>query len=977
MNNYKDRVVSGNNTSLYVRSSDTAENTTVSAGGKFMVAGYAEISEVASGGSMGVGIEGIASDTTVKYGGFAYAVSGGTLSDTEIESGGTVYAVSGGSALKTKVNFGGTLDVWDEGYAYDTIVSGTMLISNNCSASQTNVQSGGKLTVSHGGVAIQTNVQSGASVLVGESGVLSNATLASGAKIAINSGGSARSLNLDSSILLGSMYVGGGTYIQGRRGTELINNNGSTLTGFHASSAETVLVLSGAKAVNTVLDTRAILTVSSGGTASGADITGTLVVSSGAKAAGLTLRSLGSAMISAGGTANSVNVLAGGILAVFGSATDVTAQDSGFVQVSSGGKVTGLTARGSRVSVMIGGSVTNLTVLADGDLMSTAGTVVNLNVKAGGTAEFISNGALNGATVSSGGVLNLQYTAKVGGKINAGGSVNIGSNVQVAKGTALNFNLTRRTSADSYILNDLNTFRSASLAVTVSSSQDDGEYKLAGNSAAAGDAVSVTVNSASGSRIGSLKLGGKLVSGTTTYSLTSGAGNILTLVQETIPVLSGKLDASANGSDGVFSWGAAKSKGGVLYELQVNDKTYNGISALSCTIPCLDAGDYTYRLRAYTALEKYSDWSDFKTFSISEAPGAMAGDADGISWDANTEATSFVVEYSNDNFAHSLVRNIEGKTLDTLNLNNGSWQWRVRIAGEGVWGKGETITQTGNDSPQVVSAVSDGSDDLFFTKSSAVWGRDYFARHTGVKDGWAGTGETVSAHGKNRIADFFAGSDDAGTLCLSDSKNGDALFLDDLFTALPGELEENQARIAAIDEILAGAGDDIVDLTSQRFAAADGIIVRGGDGRDTIWANSGNAKLFGDAGCDRLVGGSGNNVIAGGAGNDSMHGGGGNDIFTFGGNWGCDTVEQLTGDGNSVTLWFGNLESDDLAVADVDGNAVFSYAGRRVTVVGWDSSDVTLVFGDGGREDYDELAGLGAFQEISSQKIFDQTGILA
>ena len=58
--------------------------------------------------------------------------------------------------------------------------------------------------------------------------------------------------------------------------------------------------------------------------------------------------------------------------------------------------------------------------------------------------------------------------------------------------------------------------------------------------------------------------------------------------------------------------------------------------------------------------------------------------------------------------------------------------------------------------------------------------------------------------------------------------------------------------------------------------------------------------LLGDGGNDRIVGGSGDDVIVGGIGNDSMHGGGGDDIFTFGRNWGVDTVEQLAE--GSVTL---------------------------------------------------------------------------
>ena len=87
---------------------------------------------------------------------------------------------------------------------------------------------------------------------------------------------------------------------------------------------------------------------------------------------------------------------------------------------------------------------------------------------------------------------------------------------------------------------------------------------------------------------------------------------------------------------------------------------------------------------------------------------------------------------------------------------------------------------------------------------------------------------------------------------MTDDANGDALFVDDIYTALPGTVAEQQARIAQIDEIRAGAGDDVVDMTSQRFACVgDGVKIYGGLGNDTIWANNGNNILYGDAGNDR------------------------------------------------------------------------------------------------------------------------------
>ncbi|MBR7138527.1 MAG: hypothetical protein IKD44_03200, partial [Lentisphaeria bacterium] len=246
----------------------------------------------------------------------------------------------------------------------------------------------------------------------------------------------------------------------------------------------------------------------------------------------------------------------------------------------------------------------------------------------------------------------------------------------------------------------------------------------------------------------------------------------------------------------------------------------------------------------------------------------------------------------------------------------------------------------------------DGDLDLFFGNAKDLWRRGYAAEHQT-------TGERIMLAGKNNISDIFEGSSDANVLVLTDDANGDALFVDDIYTALG-----DQARIAQIDEIRAGAGDDIVDMTSQRYAyAGDGVKVYGGFGNDTVWANKGNNTLFGDAGNDRLVGASSNDILAGGSGNDSMHGGGGDDIFTFGGAWGNDTVEQLA-DG-SVTLWFETGSESNWNA----GTLTYFDGTNSVSVTG--CTNVTLRFGS------DPALPAGAFEEETTEKVFEEKGMLA
>ena len=213
---------------------------------------------------------------------------------------------------------------------------------------------------------------------------------------------------------------------------------------------------------------------------------------------------------------------------------------------------------------------------------------------------------------------------------------------------------------------------------------------------------------------------------------------------------------------------------------------------------------------------------------------------------------------------------------------------------------------------------------------------------------------------------LFFGSADPNGLCLTDGENGDAIFLDDMYTELPDEIDENTARLLQIHEIRAGAGDDIVDMTSQQFAyIGDGQIIRGGDGNDVIWANTGANWLFGDAGDDRIVGASGDDVIAGGIGDDRLHGGGGDDTFTFCDNWGADTIQQL--ETGSVTLWFASGDESNWNEATL----TYTDGENSVTVLGVAAEQVTLKFGDDGSARFASLSDMGAFDVFTSRNIFE------
>lgn len=335
---------------------------------------------------------------------------------------------------------------------------------------------------------------------------------------------------------------------------------------------------------------------------------------------------------------------------------------------------------------------------------------------------------------------------------------------------------------------------------------------------------------------------------------------------------------------------------------------------------------------------------------------AVSKDGAIIAWSGDTSGSGFWTEIAQgDSFDNAIRIATDGTAFDVVSAT-GAYSCQVTEAGSEFTHASASWTSAESAPRQVVSNGNGRADIFFATVSdSDKWSALYQAKNTV-------TGETASIAGKNRIRDTFTGSDsDANILYLSDRNNGDALFMDDIYSEYG-----DAARLSLIREIRAGAGDDVVDMTSERYTAElAGMTVRGGAGDDVIWGAAGGNSLFGDAGNDWIVGRTGDDLIAGGAGDDTLAGGGGNDIFSFGGNWGSDVVSQAaTG---TVTLWF---ESGDLSKWDAS-TLTYTDGGNSVKVSGVAADQITLKFGDDGSEKFKEYVALGAFLESTAEAVFE------
>lgn len=220
-----------------------------------------------------------------------------------------------------------------------------------------------------------------------------------------------------------------------------------------------------------------------------------------------------------------------------------------------------------------------------------------------------------------------------------------------------------------------------------------------------------------------------------------------------------------------------------------------------------------------------------------------------------------------------------------------------------------------------------GNDTLNYN-ADGVWSNRFAAKNVGsIVD--IGTGQTKNLSGYNRTFDQFNGG--AGLDTLNLTAGNDLIALDDTFSARPADT--SGPRISGVEIIKAGAGNDIVDLTSDRYDYGD-ITIDGEDGNDVIWASAGNDTLYGGIGNDEIYGGFGHDIIDGGDGNDTLRASNGNDIITGGnGNdivYGGNDSDVISGDAGNDTL-YGDA-GDDILIGGLGNDTLYGGAGRDTFV---------------------------------------------
>ena len=942
---------------MVVLSGGTATETTVNSYGDLYVSsgGTATATTVNPYGNMVVLSGGTATETTVNSYGDLYVTSGGTATSTTVNSDGRLYVSSGGTATSTTVNPAGSVYVSSGGTATDIVASqgailrltvapdtyiqgtsdGSAFEMKDAFIANYTVNSGGCLDVASGGIATETTVNSGCSMRVSSGGTATSTTVSSGGLLLVSSGGTATGTTIDS----GGLYIfSGGTAIQ----TTVNSWGGLTV---------------GGTATETTVNYYGSMFVSRGGTATRTTVNGGYMEVYSGTATSTTVNG-GALLVCSGGTATSTTVNSGGSMLVYESGTH-----RGTLQIASGAVVSAYA--GAVIDYTLSGRTASDGYLIN-DLRRISGApTYTITVDADqaygtyklaqGASSFsgsitVGNGSVNYGSVTVNGS-GLDREGKRYLLVRDGGNLTLSiTDILPPDAPTASADITSATNQDVTVSA---TFSNDTAVKQYSLDNSTWQTYTGGVVMSANGTVSFRGYDAAGN-----------VSDITSYTVSTidkAAPDVPTGFNETVTINSVKIEwaeAADNGGAGLsgymFRYGSSSELSGDGEFLAVDEKE----------ITDLAIGSYFYQVRSVDNAGNLSDWSDVRSFLIVDyLPGNLQSSSDTVSWDDIPGASGCRVDFSQNVFSEVITIETASSQVDMFGLPAGIYQWRVGVSGRELFSVGADIVSSRDEAPQRLVSHGDGNADLFFTQSSETWGSFFSAQHTGTLDGWQGTGELVYLKGKNRIADVFAGSADANILVLTDDAKGDALFVDDIYTALPDGLSD-QARISQIKEIRAGAGDDIVDLTSQQFAYTNGLTVYGGLGDDTIWANTGNNRLFGDAGNDRIIGAAGDDLIVGGIGNDTMHGGGGNDVFTFCSDWGTDTVEQLAG--GTVTLWFafGSMDNWDASTLTYTDGA------NSVTVSGITAENITLKFGDAS-PDYAALSAAGAFTSAASEKIFE------
>ncbi len=292
-------------------------------------------------------------------------------------------------------------------------------------------------------------------------------------------------------------------------------------------------------------------------------------------------------------------------------------------------------------------------------------------------------------------------------------------------------------------------------------------------------------------------------------------------------------------------------------EKNVNSSSYEGLAGMD-TLLMSNIGDVLFADSSLNASNSSSTAMQV-LFNVERILAGAGGD---------------VIVVASNNFVLGDI-NIEGGGDDDIIWSNAGDDDLFGREGNDIidGGPGDDFIRGGDDNDILSGGAGadllfgENGDDTLMFESDFTFDSIYYGVNVG-SPGIDGTGTWKMVGGTNGSLDTFDGG--AGFDIIEMTNGNDAFFLQNPYY----DVNSNSSpfRIVDVEQINAGDGDDIVDLTDNDLTYGD-IIINGGAGNDYLWSSIGNDTLDGGDGNDNLWGGVGNDTIYGGAGDDIIFGG--------------------------------------------------------------------------------------------------------
>lgn len=892
-----------------------------------------------SGGTLNVGSGGIATNVSAYSGAQLQVLESGIISAASLNKGASMFVSSGADAHNTTLNAGAVLNVYRGGYVSATKVGGSQTIFSDGLDIDTTILARGSQVISSGGSSYYVTIDSGGTLTVANGGYASHIIVKAGGKQNLLTGGRAVDIELAEST---SLVVAGGAVdaVNAGSGASLtVTSNGLSTSSIISGGA---MFISGGYG-NYDIFTSANQHLRAGAVATGASLhtSATQIVSSGARADATVVNLEATQTVLAGGSASGASINSG-LQKVYGHAFATELNSGGSQIVYKGGMASATILNGGSQSLRAGATIMKGTILEGTQTVASGASVSDITLSGG--SQILYNGAkatgmkvLNGAQVINAGatayssVVSQFTVSSSDGDSGASGQTFTGQ--QIVAGVAQNTTLTN---------GGTQVIRGGTAIGTV----------MNGGSILLEKGAIRNVIVAKGS-IGVTSANG-VISGTTLR----GAG-----VENVQSGRSVKANISSGGRQivggGASALNANVYKGGSQI---INGGFAQGTKIASGGVLVLSSGGVAKNISGGAAVK------------VSMGSGCIISGA--------TLGARASLSIASQGTVRNLIMNGGG----TLALNG-----NLAMTG--------TTNRLANVKNSIKSAnfiqVNSGATLILGASNSLGKARLYMSGATLKVNGAGNTLGELYSPDKCKLITYDLGGVSAKSTAPMLKPAKKTIYYGNYNIVTSARQQMGQYELSAnisyykasgivVKRGTASAAKLTVNGTAANAAGVRYKLVctKSGQLNLTLTAISGAMKK-GTAKNDKLTGTANCDIFYGGKGNDTITGKGGRDVAVYDKTaWGKDTIKAQTS-GGTMTIVFNGLKASQITSKKSGKNMVFTrkgVSGQSITVQGWNDVTHTVVYGGslGQFSKYVNAAKPTRTQQMAARnEVWKQTGLLA